>query len=115
MTELIKKKFPKPAKKFKTIEDQEIELELQKIDKEIESLITKKVKEFSFYVKDELEYFPEIDQLTEMIEKSIKDYKQAKKFGQADEAKFYKVTIKEMKFAKEHLIRVMNMDFNRPT
>ena len=39
----------------------------------------------------------------------------AKKFNQIEEAKLYKVTIKEMKFAKEHLIRVMNMDFERPT
>mmetsp|Transcript_22342 Transcript_22342/g.27450 ORF Transcript_22342/g.27450 Transcript_22342/m.27450 type:complete len:93 (-) Transcript_22342:1250-1528(-) len=47
--------------------------------------------------------------------KSTIDYKMAKKFNQIEEARLYKVTIKEMKFAKEHLIRVMNMDFNRPT
>lgn len=111
----MQKKLSKPVKKFRTIEDKEIELEMVKIDREIQQLITQKVKEFSFHVKDELQYFPEIDQLTEIIDKSIKDYKSAKKFGQTDEAKLYKVTIKEMKFAKEHLIRVMNMDFSRPT
>ena len=47
--------------------------------------------------------------------KSVEDYKIAKKFNQIDEAKIYKATIKEMKFAREHLIRVMNMDFGRPT
>lgn len=39
----------------------------------------------------------------------------AKKFHQDEEARQYKINIKEMKFAKEHLIRVMNMDFSRPT
>ena len=50
-----------------------------------------------------------------VIDKSVVDYKMAKKFNQIEEARMYKVTIKEMKYAKEHLIRVMNMDFNRPT
>lgn len=50
-----------------------------------------------------------------IIDKSIEEYKVAKKFGQMKESKLYKATIKEMKFAKEHLIRVMNMDFERPT
>ena len=88
---------------------------MQKIDREVEFLISKKVKEFSFHINEDLKHFPEIDQLTEIIVKSVEDYKIAKKFNQIDEAKIYKATIKEMKFAREHLIRVMNMDFGRPT
>ena len=88
---------------------------MQKIDREVDFLIQKKIKEFSFHVQDELLHFKEIDELTTIINKSIEDYKMAKKFNQIEEAKLYKVTIKEMKFAKEHLIRVMNIDFTRPT
>lgn len=116
MTEYSEKKYSKQVvNKFKTIEDKEIELEMQKIDREVDMLIQKKVREFSFQVQDELQHFPEIDQLTQIIDKSILDYKMAKKFNQIDEARLYKATIKEMKFAKEHLIRVMNMDFSKPT
>ena len=89
--------------------------EIAKIDKEVELMIEKKVSELSFEIKPELAEFPEIEQLTAIIEKSIEDFKLAKKFGQIKETKIYKSTIKEMKFAKEHLIRVMNMDFTRPT
>ena len=32
-----------------------------------------------------------------------------------EEAKLYITHVKQMKFAKEHLLRVMNMDFDRPT
>ena len=39
----------------------------------------------------------------------------SKKFGRVENAKIYKITIQEIKFAKQHLIRVMNMDFTRPT
>ena len=88
---------------------------MQKIDREVDFLIIRKVKEFSFHIKDQLEHFPEIDQLIEIIDKNIEEYRLAKKFGQLEKAKIYKVTIREMKFAKEHLIRVMNMDFSRPT
>lgn len=102
-------------KKIVTMEDKEIELEMEKIDREIEHLISKKQQEFSFEVKEELEHYPEIDQLNIIIDKSIEDYKVARKLGQFEEAKIYKATIKEMKFSKAHLNRVMNMDFNRPS
>ena len=39
----------------------------------------------------------------------------SKKVGAKEEADDMKAKIKEMKFAKEHLIRVMNLDFSRPT
>ena len=81
MTEYLEKKFPKPVNTFKTIEDKELELEMQKVDREIAVLIEKKIKEFSFHIKDELEHYPEIDQLNGIIDKSIADYKLAKKFN----------------------------------
>ena len=34
-----------------------------KIDREVDILINKKVKEFSFHIKEELEHYPEIDTL----------------------------------------------------
>lgn len=59
-----------------------------------------------------MQHYPEIDTLKMIIDKSVYDYKMAKKFGKLEDAKLYKATIREMKFAKEHLIRVMNMDFS---
>lgn len=115
MTDYIERKFPKPQGKFKTIQDKEIDEEIAKIEREVEVMIQRKIREFSFEIKPELTHFPEIDQLMVIIDKSIEEYKIAKKFGQMKESKIYKATIKEMKFAKEHLIRVMNMDFSRPT
>lgn len=105
----------KPAKKFQTIEDMEIALEMQKIDREVDALINQKVKEFSFHIKDELQHYPEVDILESIIQSNIDNYKMSKKFGQIEQAKIYKITIQEIKFAKQHLIRVMNMDFTRPT
>ena len=61
MSEYLERKFPKPANTFKTIEDKEIEVEMQKIDREVEFLISKKVKEFSFHINEDLKHFPEID------------------------------------------------------
>ena len=63
-------------------------------------------------MKDQFEHFPEIDKLEAIIHKTFEDYKLAKKLGQQDQAKLYKATIKELKFAKEHLRRVMNLDFS---
>jgi len=81
VSEYIEKKFPKPQGKFRTIEDKEIELEMEKIDREVEFLIAKKVSEFSFHIKPDLEHYPEIDTLHMIIVKSVEDYKVAKKFG----------------------------------
>ena len=81
ITEYVEKKFPKQENTFRTIEDKEIELEMEKIDREVDYLIQKKVNDFSFHIKEDLEHFPEIDQLTKVIEKSLVDYKMAKKFN----------------------------------
>jgi len=53
--------------------------------------------------------------LTNLVDKGVENYKMVKKIGQADDALEIKQKIKEMKFAKEHLILVMNLDFTKPT
>ena len=50
-----------------------------------------------------------------MIEKAVENFKMSKKVGAKEEADDMKAKLKEMKFAKEHLIRVMNLDFSKPT
>ena len=39
VTEYLEKKYPKQESTFRTIEDKEIELEMQKIDREVDHLI----------------------------------------------------------------------------
>ena len=115
VTDYVQKKFKKEDTHFKTVEDQEIEKELEKIDTEVEYLVDKKCKELSFEVKEELENFPEIEQVKILIEKAVESYKMSRKVGAKEEAEEMKTKLREMKFAKEHLIRVMNLDFSKPT
>ena len=106
---------PKPVERPVTVLDKEIEKEMQDLDKQVERLITKKTKEFTFELKPVFEHFPEIDELTSIISKTIIDYRIAKKMGKLEEIQTYQATIKQLKFAKEHMIRVLNMDFDKPT
>ena len=78
-------------------------------------MVDKKCKELSFEVKEELENFPEIEQVKILIEKAIESYKMSRKVGAKEEAEEMKSKLREMKFAREHLIRVMNLDFQKPT
>ena len=78
-------------------------------------MVEKKCKEFSFEVKQELENYPEIAQVRQLIDKAVENFRLSKKVGAKEEADDMKAKIKEMKFAKEHLIRVMNLDFTKPT
>jgi len=50
-----------------------------------------------------------------MIDKAEESYKLFKKTGRMKEAKMIKSKLVEAKFAKEHLIHVMNLDFSKPT
>jgi len=50
-----------------------------------------------------------------MIEKAIENFRFLKKMGQAKEAQEIKLKIADIKFAKQHLVMVMSMDFARPT
>ena len=53
--------------------------------------------------------------MDDIIKKTIRDYKIAKKMGKQEEILTYQATIKQLKFAKQHMIRVLNMDFEKPT
>ena len=93
----------------------ELDEEMRKIDHDVAKLVKKKVKEFSFHLKLVFEDVPETHELEEIIVKSIEDYRITKKLRQNEEAQAFLMSIKQMKYAKEHLIRVMNMDFSKPT
>ena len=98
-----------------TMDEKEIAEEMKQMDREVDHLVKKKVKSLSFEVRSKLESCPEVDALAEVVDKSIENYCIARKIGKIDEAKVYKAHVKQMKFAREHLLRVMNMDFDKPT
>ena len=50
-----------------------------------------------------------------MIDKAEESYRLFKRTGRIKEAKLIKAKLIEAKYAKEHLIHVMNMDFSKPT
>lgn len=50
-----------------------------------------------------------------MIDKAEESYKLFRKTGRNKEAKMIKDKLIEAKYAKEHLMQVMNLDFSRPT
>lgn len=50
-----------------------------------------------------------------MIDKAEESYKLFKRTGRIKEAKVIKSKLIEVKYAKEHLIHVMNLDFDKPT
>lgn len=74
-----------------------------------------KLREFSFEVKPVKQHFKEVDDIQEMIDKAEESYRLFKKTGRIKEAKLIKEKLIEAKYAKEHLIHVMNLDFSKPT
>ena len=106
---------PKPVERAVTVLEKEIEKEMEDLDRQVEHMINKKVKQFTFELKPVFEHFPEIDELTEIINKTVVDYKISKKLGKPEEIQTYNATLKQLKYAKEHMIRVLNMDFDKPT
>lgn len=74
-----------------------------------------KLNEFSFEIKPEKQHFKEVDDIQEMIDKAEESYRLFKRTGRIKEAKLIKAKLIEAKYAKEHLIHVMNMDFSKPT
>ena len=59
--------------------------------------------------------FPELDKVTELIQVAIENYTMFKKLGKHKDAIDMKARIKELKFSREHLNLVLNLDFNRPS
>ena len=116
ITDYVTKKHPKLEKTAVTFEDKEIELEMQKIDRKVKKLVLKKVKEeFSFHLKEDFDEVPEVAELDEIIAKSIEDFKITRKMRRGEEAKVLWESLQQMKFAREHLVHIMNMDFTKPT
>lgn len=83
----------------------------------VKKMMEEKLREFSFEVKplQQRQHFKEVDDIQEMIEKAEESYKLFRKTGRIKEAKLIKSKLLESKFAKEHLMHVMNLDFSRPT
>ena len=117
VSEYMEKMYPKPIHIAKTVLDKEIEKEMVDLDRQVDFLVQKKLKDFSFHVKEESEYehYPQVDELNDIIKKTIDDYKIANKMGRQEDILTYQATIKQLKFAKEHMVRVLNMDFTKPT
>ena len=67
--------------KLKTLEDEEISREFKKIDEEVQRMIEIKKKDFSFDVKEELQNFNEIDEVSEFVDKAIENYKVLRALG----------------------------------
>ena len=99
----------------KTEFDRELEQELQQVDKEVAQMIEKKKTELSFEVLETLQLFPEIDQVDKMIAQAVNSFTLLQKCGKKQEAADVKRKIKEMKFHRQHLVLVMNLDFDKPT
>jgi len=100
---------------YKSMEDKDFETKKRKMDLKVKRMIEQKMMEFSFEVSEERKHYPEVDDIQEIIDKAEESYKLFKKTGRRMEAKEIKKKLEEARFAKEHFIMVMNMDFSRPT
>lgn len=69
------------AGRVRTVEDEEIAREFKKIDEEVAHLVEKKRKDFSFEVSDVLKNYPEIDEVSEMIDKAVENYRVLRTLG----------------------------------
>ena len=76
VSEYIEQKFKtKKVENTRTVEDIEIDKELEEIDREVDFLIQKKIEELSFEVKDELADHPEVEEVQVMIERTVDHYR----------------------------------------
>ena len=80
-------------------------------------MVEQKIDDFNFEIKSgwENSYYPELDDIQEMINNALDSFRILGKAGKFDEAKMMLNKVREMKYAKVHLQLVMNMDFNKPT
>jgi hypothetical protein len=103
--------------KFQSVEEKEFQTELELINAEVKLMLNEKMKEFSFEVLPgwEKASFQEVEDVQVIIDKTIESYRIYKKTGKIKEANMIKEKIKEVKYAKEHLKLVMNLDFTKPT
>jgi hypothetical protein len=102
-------------KKVKSLTEQLIEEELKQVDATVANRLAEKIKGMSFKIKDEKCDHPEVVELEDMIEKATENYRFLRTMNQAKDAEALVHKLAEIKFAKDHLIMVLNMDFDRPT
>lgn len=85
VAEYVKKKDEKESDKIviKSTEEKEFESELALIQKDVDLLVQTKINDFSFEVKPDwrTNYFPEISDIQNIVEKTIETYKILKKAG----------------------------------
>lgn len=115
----LMKRTTKGVDAFRLNSDQQkdLEEELLRMDKEVRIMIDDKIDEFSFGVKPgwEKSHFREVDDIQDVINNTIESYIIFKKSGKFKQAQMLRQKIKEIKYAKEHLKLVMNLDFTKPT
>ena len=81
-------------------------------------MIKNKINNFSFEIKPGWETAPypsEVDDLQNIIDKTVDAYRILKKTRKYKDAKMVKEKIRDTIYAKQHLKLVMNMDFYKPT
>ena len=117
VTDYVEKTVKKEPKGYKTIEEKEFEAEMGEIDKEVQKLLEEQMKKFDFELKPNWEKLslPEIDDLENIVQDTVESYRIFKKGGKFKEADLMKAKIKETKYAKQHLLLVMALDFTKPT
>ena len=115
ISDYVEQKSLKEPIGYKTMEDKEYEKEKIKMERKVKKMMEQKMMEFSFEVSEEKKHFKEMDDIQEMIDKAEESYKLFKKTGRIKEAKLIKKKLEEARYAKEHLLHVMNLDFSRPT
>ena len=104
VSDYVQRKFKKEEVKVKTMEEKEVDEEMVALDKEVEYMIERKLKEFSFETKEDLVHYPEEQDLEKAILKLVEDYKVCRKMGMGEEAMSLRHSLKELKFAKQHLV-----------
>lgn len=111
-------KNKKNQQKFRSMGTCKFDEEMKKIDQTVAQMIVEKSKEMKFAVKETLTVFPEVEELNKIIDKAVDSFRLQKAVGQYQykekESKTIKEKITELKFAREHLVIIMNMDFDRP-
>jgi hypothetical protein len=80
-------------------------------------MVQEKIKDFSFELKPDWRdsYYPEYSDVQNIVDKTMESYRLLQIAGQFKEASQMKEKIKETKYAKMHLMLVMNLDFSKPT
>lgn len=86
VTDYVERKFKKEETKTVSMEEKEVEDEMVALDKEVDYMLSKKMKELSFEVKDTIDHYPEVDELQGVIARMVGDYKVARKLGMGEEA-----------------------------